>query len=102
MLFSRVFSYKGLHISKFLINVFSNLAGTGVTTYSLHPGVINTDLTRHIPLLHLPVVKHLYGAKLVPFFKDALHGAQTSVCCAVDPTLSEQSGKYYRRVCVVL
>ncbi len=30
-----------------------------------------------------------------PLFKDAEHGAQTSICCAVDERLANESGLYY-------
>ena len=74
-------------------------AGTGVTTYSLHPGVIITEITRHMK--HHPIVKLLldtapYHGLLV--LKDVVHGAQTTICCAVDEKLKDQSGKYYRSV----
>ena len=30
--------------------------------------------------------------------KDVVHGAQTTICCAVDEKLKDESGKYYRLV----
>ena len=69
------------------------LKGSGVTVYCLHPGVIATELGRHI--------KDYLGifslALLVfrPFMKSPESGAQTSIFCAVDESIREESGKYY-------
>ncbi len=63
------------------------LDGTGVTTYSLHPGVIASDIWRRVPwparkLMHL-------------FMKTTEQGARTSLHCATAPELAAESGKYY-------
>lgn len=72
---------------------FYILTGTGVTTYSLHPGVINTELSRHVAQsigwrMLLSVVR--------PLIKTPNEGAQTTIYCAVDESLSGETGKYYR------
>jgi len=68
--------------------------GSGVTSYALHPGVVNTEMTRHI--------KDTYGscvACLVPlhglFIRTPESGAQTTIYCAVEESISEHSGRYY-------
>jgi len=68
--------------------------GSGVTVYSLHPGVINTDLGRHI--------KDTFGAIgsmffwiAKPFIRTVESGAQTSIYCAVEESIRDDSGKYY-------
>ncbi|XP_052064363.1 retinol dehydrogenase 12-like isoform X1 [Mytilus californianus] len=68
------------------------LQGTGVTTYSLHPGVINTELSRHVTQsmgwrMLLSVIR--------PLIKTPNEGAQTTIYCAVDESLSGETGKYY-------
>ncbi|XP_023127113.1 retinol dehydrogenase 12-like [Amphiprion ocellaris] len=66
------------------------LEGTGVTTYSLHPGAVKTDLQRH--------AKGAWSFLLTltrPFFKNAVEGAQTSLYCAVEPSLENETGQYY-------
>ncbi|KAJ8336728.1 hypothetical protein SKAU_G00379480 [Synaphobranchus kaupii] len=66
------------------------LQGTGVTVYAVHPGVVQTELARHLstPLkVAFAVVK--------PFTKTAVQGAQTSIYCAVAPELEKESGQYY-------
>lgn len=59
-----------------------------VRAFSLHPGVIATNLTRSI-----------FGGALFrvlgkPFFKSVEQGAATSIYAAVAPELAEQSGAY--------
>ncbi len=64
-----------------------HLAGSGVTTYSLHPGVVATEVWRHVPwplrwLLTLPLIS-------------AEEGARTSLYCATSPEVETQTGLYY-------
>ncbi len=66
------------------------LAGTGVHTYSLHPGVVATDLWRNIPLpLRWPMIK--LRRMLTPE-----QGAQTLLYCARSEAVVNDSGLYYR------
>lgn len=68
------------------------LEGTGVTTYSCHPGVVNTELARYsgnfIQKFFIPVFK--------PFLKTPNEGAQTQLMLALDPDLENETGKYYK------
>ncbi|XP_061614618.1 retinol dehydrogenase 12, like [Phyllopteryx taeniolatus] len=64
--------------------------GTGVTAYSLHPGVVQTDLWRH---LNGP--QRFFLKMASPFTKTSAQGARTTVYCAVEPSLSDRSGGYY-------
>jgi len=73
------------------------LEGTGVTVYSLHPGVIKTDIIRD------------YDDKcdcLICLFrclficcpcmtKNIEEGAQTTLYCAMEPSIAQHSGRYY-------
>ena len=63
------------------------LAGTGVTTYALHPGVVATDVWRQVPgplrwLMKLGMIS-------------AEEGARTTLHCATAPALAGESGLYY-------
>uniref|UniRef100_A0A3P8VWS4 Si:ch211-107o10.3 n=1 Tax=Cynoglossus semilaevis TaxID=244447 RepID=A0A3P8VWS4_CYNSE len=73
----------------------ARLQGTGVTVYSLHPGVIRTELGRYyIPTL--PLWKRILVKPLVMLFlKTPWEGAQTTIYCAVDESVANQSGLYY-------
>ena len=62
-----------------------------VTVYSLHPGVVRTELGRHLPKLLL----YILGPLLWPFTKNPVQGAQTSIYCSVAEEISGHSGRYY-------
>ncbi len=65
------------------------LAGTQVTTYSVHPGGVASDIwSRRIPML---------GWILKPFLITNEEGARTQLRCATDPALASESGLYYDR-----
>jgi retinol dehydrogenase-12 len=66
------------------------LEGTGITTYSLHPGVVATEVWRHLPWFLRPLLK-LAG------MINAEEGAKTTLYCATAPELDKQSGLYYDR-----
>lgn len=71
--------------------------GTGVTVYSLHPGVIRTELGRHlVPTLAL--WKKMIAMSFMMLVKSPWEGAQTTIYCAVDESLTNASGLYYRQV----
>jgi dehydrogenase/reductase SDR family protein 13 len=63
------------------------LKDSGVTTYSLHPGVVATDVWRSLPGLFQPVVKW--------FMLTEEQGAMTQLYCATSPELVNETGKYY-------
>lgn len=72
------------------------LEGTKVTSYSLHPGSIQTELSRHIGIIwNYEIGRVLTHILTWPFMKDPVQGAQTTICCAVDKSLETHSGKYY-------
>lgn len=68
------------------------LKGTGVNTYCLHPGVVRTELARHVEDLIGPL-KHVMWPLLYPFSKSPVEGAQTSIYCAVDDGCANETGK---------
>ena len=65
--------------------------GTGVSVFSLHPGVVQSDLWRHQHRCIQVAVK-LFGW----FTKTPVEGAQTTLFCALEPGLESQSGGYFR------
>ncbi|XP_044031515.1 retinol dehydrogenase 12, like isoform X1 [Siniperca chuatsi] len=74
----------------FTRSLAKRLEGTGVTTYSLHPGVVQTDLWRHLSGPQQVIMK-----LASPFTKNSVQGAQTTIYCAVEPSLEKESGGYY-------
>ncbi len=63
------------------------LAGSGVSTYSLHPGVIGSNVWRRIPWPLSQIATW--------FMKSNEEGAQPSLRCAADAQLADHSGRYY-------
>ncbi|KAJ8023121.1 Retinol dehydrogenase 13 [Holothuria leucospilota] len=76
------------------------LEGTSVTTYSLHPGAVDTELPRYMTRSMSFVVGTIVMYVVFPvlkflFFKTSEQGAQTSIHCAVDEQAGLQTGLYY-------
>nr|XP_002730785.2 PREDICTED: retinol dehydrogenase 14-like [Saccoglossus kowalevskii] len=69
------------------------LDGTGVTSNCLHPGIVWTNLSRHVSPSRLVVL--LFRPLIWLFLKTAHQGAQTSIYLAVDPELEKVNGKYF-------
>ncbi|KPI93513.1 Retinol dehydrogenase 13 [Papilio xuthus] len=67
----------------------------GVNTYSLHPGVIKTELGRHMNDTLFRGARTLFGILLGPFMKSAELGAQTTIYCSVDEKCANETGLYY-------
>ncbi|KAF6205918.1 hypothetical protein GE061_020094 [Apolygus lucorum] len=71
------------------------LKGTGVTAYCLHPGVVSTELTRHLDSAFLWGARWVYDNLGGWFRKTAEEGAQTTLHCALDEQAGQESGLYY-------
>lgn len=71
------------------------LEGSGVTTYSLHPGAVHTELGRHLGTSISRITGHIYNFLSKIFFMSPYKGAQTTIYCAVEESLAEESGFYY-------
>ncbi|KAL3282813.1 hypothetical protein HHI36_005978 [Cryptolaemus montrouzieri] len=67
---------------------------TNLNTYSLHPGVIASDLSRHLNGI-MPGVRRIYDFLTRLFSKNVEQGAQTSIYCAVDEGCEKETGLYY-------
>jgi retinol dehydrogenase-12 len=63
------------------------LAGTGVTTYSLHPGVVATEIWRSVPWPLRPLIKL--------FTISPERGAATTLYCATSEAVAGETGLYY-------
>jgi retinol dehydrogenase 12 len=63
------------------------LEGTGVTTYSLHPGVVATDVWRSVPRFLQPLIKL--------FMISEERGAATTLHCALSAEAAKETGLYY-------
>ncbi|XP_059049196.1 retinol dehydrogenase 13-like [Achroia grisella] len=67
----------------------------GVNTYSLHPGVIKTELGRHLNDTLFPGARAIFGLFFTPFTKSIELGAQTTIYCSVDEKCANETGLYY-------
>jgi retinol dehydrogenase 12 len=87
----------GLHeyaVSKLCNVLFSQelarrTAGTGVTTYALHPGVVASDVWRRVPWPVRPLITRR--------MLSVDEGAATSLYCATSPEVASESGLFYEK-----
>ncbi|XP_057190804.1 retinol dehydrogenase 12 isoform X2 [Triplophysa rosa] len=86
----RAYGQSKLAIILFTRSLAKKLKDTGVTAYAVHPGVVRTELKRHMNLGLLIMWKVVR-----PFTKTPVQGAQTTIYCAVQPELDKESGGYY-------
>jgi WW domain-containing oxidoreductase len=66
-------------------------SGTQRTANAVHPGVIDTNLGRHMN----PVMRGLFGLTRPLFLKSIPQGAATQVYVATHPSLAGVSGQYF-------
>lgn len=71
------------------------LKGSGVTANSLHPGVVDTDLFRHMSFGKSSFTGVILRPFLWPFVKTPIQGAQTTLFAVLDKSLEGVSGKYF-------
>ncbi|HEX2820182.1 MAG TPA: SDR family oxidoreductase [Streptosporangiaceae bacterium] len=64
-------------------------AGTGITTYALHPGVVASDMWRRVPW----PVRPLITRRMLP----PAQGAATSLYCATAAEVAGDTGLFYDR-----
>ncbi|KAM4533907.1 retinol dehydrogenase 12-like [Odontesthes bonariensis] len=74
----------------FARSLAKRLQGTGVSVFSLHPGVVQSDLWRH---QHQCIQVAVKVFRI--FTKTTVEGAQTTIYCAVEPGLESLSGGYF-------
>lgn len=93
-------SYKGVFVystSKLANILFANelarlLEGTGVTSNSVHPGVVNTGFAKNTPGWFNVAAK-----AISMFMLSAEKGAQTTLHVATAPELKDVTGKYFAK-----
>ena len=73
----------------FAAELARRLAGTGVTAYSLHPGVVASQIWRRVPW----PARQLVTRRMLTIEQ----GARTSLYCATSPEVAGDSGRYYDR-----
>lgn len=72
------------------------LVGTGVTVNSVHPGLVDTELIRHMSFFNSWLATIFIKPFIWPFVKTPRYGAQVVIFAALDPKLEKVTGKYFR------
>jgi NAD(P)-dependent dehydrogenase (short-subunit alcohol dehydrogenase family) len=80
--------FANLLFAKELARLFQ---GTKKTANAVHPGVIRTNLSRHMN----PVARVVFAAVGPLFLKSVAQGAATQVWAATHPSLASTSGQYF-------
>jgi len=97
--FERGYSIMRAYSRSKLANIlFSNelarrLAGTGVTSNSLHPGAVDTRIWTGAPMWARPLIQIVFR----PFFISAAEGGSYIVALAARPELSAVTGRYFEK-----
>ncbi|XP_046388350.1 retinol dehydrogenase 12-like [Ischnura elegans] len=79
----------------FTKSLAKKLEGTGVNVYALHPGVVATELGRHLHSTIIPGASWFYKNVNLLGAKNSVQGAQTTIYCAVDEKTADETGLYY-------
>ena len=87
----RAYSRSKLANILFANELARRLAGSGVTSNSLHPGSVDTNIWSGAPLWAKPIIQVL----LRPFFISAEKGGERIVQLAASPELEGVTGKYF-------
>ncbi|CAN1180660.1 Short-chain dehydrogenase TIC 32, chloroplastic [Linum perenne] len=69
--------------------------GANITANSLHPGIIATNLFRHMTIISVPMVAGIVDAFGKLAFKNVQQGAATTCYVALHPQVKGISGEYF-------
>ncbi|XP_069392850.1 retinol dehydrogenase 13 [Paralichthys olivaceus] len=94
--YSSLESYRQSKLANVLFSreLARRLRGSGVSSFCLHPGVIRTELGRHVQGW-FPLLGALLSLPSLLLMKTPSQGAQTSIYCSITPGLEERSGCYF-------
>uniref|UniRef100_A0A1B6EAX4 Retinol dehydrogenase 13 n=1 Tax=Clastoptera arizonana TaxID=38151 RepID=A0A1B6EAX4_9HEMI len=68
---------------------------TGVNTYALHPGVVETELGRNLDSAYFNGARWITSKVIYFILKTPEQGAQTTLYCALDKAVENETGLYY-------
>ncbi|XP_046401443.1 retinol dehydrogenase 13-like [Ischnura elegans] len=71
------------------------LEGTGVTVNALHPGIVNTEIIRHMSFFNSYFSAIFIKPFVWMFVRSPARGAQTTLYAALDESLEKVTGKYF-------
>lgn len=93
--YDKAFAYARSKLANllFTLELSHRLEETGVTVNALTPGIVRTNLGRHV---HIPLLmKPLFNLASQAFFKSPEEGAQTSIYLACSPDVEGVQGKCF-------
>ncbi|EGI57150.1 PREDICTED: retinol dehydrogenase 13-like [Acromyrmex echinatior] len=90
----RAYSQSKLAIILFTRELASRLKGTNVIVNAVHPGIVDTNITRHMFVYNNFFTRIFLKPFAWPFIKAPWHGAQPVLHAALDPSLTSVSGCY--------
>lgn len=73
----------------------NKLKGTGVTVNAVHPGIVRTEIMRHMEIYQRRLGKWLVDSLTWIFIKTPRKGAQPVLFVALDPSLDNVTGEYF-------
>ncbi|XP_072748735.1 retinol dehydrogenase 11-like isoform X2 [Anoplolepis gracilipes] len=76
-----------------ITHIYANIGGINV--YSLHPGLIPTEITRHANSTIFFGAGFIYNFLTWLFCQNIEEGAQTTIYCSVDEKTASETGLYY-------
>ncbi|KAL1488064.1 hypothetical protein ABEB36_015432 [Hypothenemus hampei] len=71
------------------------LKGTGVTVNSVHPGIADTEIVRYMGFSNSNLAYVIFKPLTWPFIKTAKQACQTVIYLALDPDVTNVTGKYF-------
>ncbi|MCL4132489.1 UNVERIFIED_CONTAM: hypothetical protein GTU68_037001 [Idotea baltica] len=83
----------------FTVELAERLKGTGVTCNAVHPGLVNTDIIRHLGFAKSWLAMVFIRPFTWLLLKTPRQGAQTTIYAAVEEGLKDVSGKYFSNQC---
>merc|ERR1719414_837873 len=93
------YGHSKLAVVMFMRELGRRLEGSGVTTYSVHPGAVYTPLSSacnsQMSSGWPKVLAQAGHALQRSIFRTPVQGAQTSLFCCVEESISHQTGRYY-------
>jgi NAD(P)-dependent dehydrogenase (short-subunit alcohol dehydrogenase family) len=89
----RAYSRSKLANVLFSAELARRLEGTGVTSNSVHPGSVATNIWSGAPGWMQPII----FVALRPFFRTAAQGGETIVRLAAEPSLEGVTGRYFEK-----
>ncbi|XP_062851767.1 retinol dehydrogenase 14a isoform X2 [Trichomycterus rosablanca] len=93
--YNKAFAYSRSKLANllFTLELSQRLEGTGITVNALTPGIVRTNLGRHV---HIPLLaKPLFNLASWALFKTPEEGARTSVYLACSPDVEGVQGKCF-------